>query len=292
MFVDINWYGQLSVLTKYLKTNIKIPFASIQHGYITTNDFDISGPRKLKAVPYLVWNKKIENYFQSKKDYNVKAIGAPFIYIKDKKIKKPKGSMLMLIHSENTLKQEIVSKLFLRKIKKYYPAPHKISLFYKYYNNKNINYYKNQGFEVLTFGSRNNTNHLSKLYKTLNEIECFITDYVGSPFFYALYLKKKTKLIQNQYKYNTDLSMKKFYNRFMWLKKRERYKFCKKFYNSKFIPQKAGYKIACEELGVKCLKTKSELFKLLGYDSLWKKIIAKIALNIRPKSLYYKTLLK
>jgi|TARA_B110000483_G_scaffold240466_1_gene321130 hypothetical protein len=292
MFVDINWYGQLSILTKYLKTNIKIPFASIQHGYINTNDFDMSGPRKLKAVPYLVWNKKIENYFQSKKDYNVKAIGAPFIYIKNIKKKNPKGSMLMLIHSENMLKQEIASKLLLRKIKKHYPAPHKISLFYKDYNTKNINYYKNQGFKVITFGSRNNTNHLSKLYKTLNEIECFITDYVGSPFFYALYLKTKTKLIQNQYKYNTDLNTKKFYNKFMSFKERERQEFFKKFYNSKFIPQKVGYKIAYEELGVEYLKTKSELFKLLGYDYLWKKIVAKISLKIRLKSLYYKSFLE
>jgi hypothetical protein len=78
----------------------------------------------------------------------------------------------------------------------------------------------------------------------------------------------------------------------MSFKERERQEFFKKFYNSKFIPQKVGYKIAYEELGVEYLKTKSELFKLLGYDYLWKKIVAKISLKIRLKSLYYKSFLE
>ena len=84
MFVDINWYGQLSILCKYLNTRLKIPFASIQHGYLHINQIKKQNLRYLRIAPLLVWNKKIEEKLHQKKDFNVLTVGAPFIYIKTK----------------------------------------------------------------------------------------------------------------------------------------------------------------------------------------------------------------
>lgn len=290
MFIDINWYGQLNVLCKYLNLKLEIPFASIQHGYLSTRDLKQSEARKLKFVPFLVWNKKIKLSLKIKNDRNVKVIGAPFIYItKLKKIKiKPKGTLLMPIHSENTLKQKLISKKILQKIKKIYPSPHKISLFHDDYNITSVKYYKKNGFKAITFGPRSSKYHLEKLYNCLNSIDYFVTDYVGSSFFYALFLKKKTKLIKNEYKFSVSLKEKKFYNKFLKNLDFERKSLLKKYSKLKFIPIEEGYDIACKELGYKYIREKKELVKMLGLDSNFKKYLSLFLYKIRPSFMYYK----
>ncbi len=292
MFKDINWYGQLNILCKYLNTKPEIPFASIQHGYITEKDLKQSKVRNLRFIPFLVWNKKMQTYLNLKNDRNVKIIGAPFIYItKIKKIKmKPKGTLLMFIHSENTLKQKFISEKILQKIKKNYPSPHTISLFHNDFNKNSIKYYEKYGFKVVTFGPRTDKNHLEKLYKSLKSTNYFITDYVGSSFYYALFLKKKTKLIKSHYKFEVSSKERKFYNKFLKNLDKERDNLLKKYSRSKFIPIKDGYKIACKELGYKYLKEKKDLFKILGLDSYLKKYLALFLYKIRPKFMYYKNL--
>ena len=295
MFRDINWYGQLDILCRYLKIKTQIPFASIQHGYISKKELNQSEARNLKFVPFLVWNDKIKSSLNLKKDFNVRIIGAPFIYI-DKILKKydfkAKGSLVMLIHSENTLEQKLVSKTILKKIRNNYPGPHTISLFYDDYNKTKIKYYKENGFKVVTFGPRSNKNHLINLFKSIKLNEYFITDYVGSSFFYALFLKKKTKLIKNKYKFNVSTKEQRFYKKFLKNLDEERNTILRKYSRFKFIPIKDGYKLACTELGFKYFKTRSELINHLGLNSLLKKSLALFGYKIRPKFLYYKNFSK
>jgi len=289
MFVDINWYGQLKILCKYIGVKTSIPFASIQHGFLTNKQIL---KRYLKFVPYLIWNENIKRACELKKDKNIEIIGAPFLYLNKiiKKELKCYGTLIMFIHQDNSLIIKKISDKYLNDIKRKYPGPHTIILHFTEYNSENINYFKKRKFSVVTFGPRNDENHLIKLFKSLSKTKYFITNYTGSAFYYSLYLKKKTKLLNHKINYSTNKKEKDYFKNLFLILNKEKKKIGNKNLKKKFIPVNFGYKLAYDVLGVKFVKKRKELYKIMGFNNVFKKIVAYFFFKLRPKFFYYKKL--
>ena len=60
---------------------------------------------------------------------------------------------------------------------------------------ENIDIYQNRGWKVISLGSRNNPEMLFNFYREVIKYENVISSELGSAVFYALYLKKKVKVM-------------------------------------------------------------------------------------------------
>ena len=78
MFVDNNWYGQRTVLSKYCNKKDSYAFAAIQHGMLTTAQEELLGKRRFSIIPYLCWNKRVYKKLKNQLEGPVFTIFTPF----------------------------------------------------------------------------------------------------------------------------------------------------------------------------------------------------------------------
>ena len=176
MYPDNSWYGHRFILTKYCKSIDKEIFATIQHGWYSEHEIKAINlsKRKLLIAPYLSWDNKFNKF------YGLKArtipIGSPFLYL-DKIIEKkeisPKGTIYFPPHSvaEDYQANHMGLRAILKhheaieELKKTGEAPFTVSLYYEDYKNIEIRkIYESNGWNMVTFGDRNNKSFLYSVY--------------------------------------------------------------------------------------------------------------------------------
>lgn len=297
MYSDNNWYGHRFILSEYCGVKDSPCFAIIQHGWPkSTRDFvgNYKAP-KVKQTPFLCWNERSYNGLKNNKIDNCKIIGSPFLYLEkiiDKQKSEPRGTMLFPAHSapqtdkfmysDRYLKDaELIQKkpgliqkvnhdAIIEEIEKISPPPYTVCLYFADFNNENRKPYINKGWKVICMGNRASNNFLYNFYNEVSAVENVICTDLNSAVFYSLYLKKKVKVM---YKIKNILinSIENDYNDFF---KDLYYENYKDLYDNFLFGQK-GLDLAKKELGFNFIKNKEELKKILGWNSILKKNLAK-----------------
>lgn len=273
MFVDNNWYGQRTILSKYCNVKDSYAFAAIQHGMLTTAQEELLGKRRFSIIPYLCWNKRVYKKLKNQGIKNVKIVGSPFIYldqiINSKNItNKKKGTIVFPSKSTYEKNREVNYSLLIKETENLAPGPYTVSIYYADLQ-KDLSEFKKKNWKIVTFGKRSDKNFLEKNYKEISKNENVICTSINTVFFYASYLKKNLKFLLNKKDKNLVLTDDKNQD------------LTQIFYEKEYpgilsnkLTQDQLYQIAVRELGGEYMKTPDEMVKLLGWDSNVKKIIS------------------
>ena len=293
MYIDNNWYSHKKIFSDYCEVKEKPCFASIQHGWYPF----ISNPKKpfIRSAPYLCWNRRTFNELNENNIKNVIIIGSPFIYLTkllenkinnnypqgtiffpahtvpktDKPIKAPKRLKNILSDIDVETEKKINHELLINYIEKISPKPFTVCLSYTDYVKENIEIYQNRGWKVISLGSRNNPEMLFNFYREVIKYENVISSELGSAVFYALYLKKKVKVMFEINGNNINGNKNNSYIKMIF------YKNFPKLFDD-FLSGEDGYKLACEELGSQNIFNKYDLINILGWDNWYKIFFARI----------------
>ncbi len=273
MFVDNNWYGQRTILSKYCNVKDSCAFAAIQHGMLTTAQEELLGKRRFSIIPYLCWNKRVYKKLKNQGIKNVKIVGSPFIYLDqiiNSKIinNKKKGTIVFPSKSTYEKNREVNYSLLIKETENLAPGPYTVSIYYADLH-KDLTEFKKKNWKIVTFGKRSDKNFLEKNYIEISKNENVICTSINTVFFYASYLKKNIKFLLNKKDKNLILTDDKNQD------------LTQIFYEKEYpgilsnkLTQDQLYQIAVRELGGEHIKTPDEMVKLLGWDSNVKKIIS------------------
>lgn len=282
MYPDNNWYGHRSTLAKYCGIKDTNAFASIQHGTILFNFTKELGRRSLDYTYFLCWNKKIETWCLRHNFKNVVSIGSPFIYLhlmnKKKNIYRKKRNVILFpSHSNIEETRDFNFNLTIEYIERKYEPPYTVCFFYKDLNKANKSFFKRNNWTITSNGHSKDKNFLKNLYKNLYNHNIVVCNEVSTTLFYSLFLEKKTSIInkvkkKNQFFFLSSLP-KVAFDKKQYVKFMSRYNFLK---TNKFIDKKFGKRLADKVLGFNSIKSKEELKKYLGWNSVIKIFFSKL----------------
>lgn len=267
MLPDNNWYGHRYILLKYLGLKDRKVYAWIQHGWAPQILEKMPGKKKSKKYPLLFWSKFNQTFYNKKvKSY---AIGSPFLYLckilnnRVNKIKS-KGTLVFPVHTSQDFIQKPDHEELIRKVKRISSGPYTACFYYRDLKKENIMPYKKNGWKIISCVNRNDNQSLFKLFHEINKNDKIICSEFTTALFYAMYLKKQTKVILGK---NLIIGKyEKFFINFFKKKYPELFR--------SFLSKEKGHKLAKIELGYENIKNKNELKNLLGLDSINKKIYA------------------
>ena len=278
MLPDNSWYGHKKILFDYIGVKENKIYASLQHGWISQVQ-DLA-PKKKYLYPILVWSKFQKKKFNKKKNFNVYAIGSPFLYLcrlMQTKFKDTsnndyvsKGTIVFPAHSSQGFEHTTDHELLIKLTEKNFKGPYTVCFYYYGLNSKDISLYKKKNWRIICcVKNKIDQYSLFKIYNELRLHENIISTELSSPIFYGMYLKKKTKVF---FKPN-----KRFF--FYSEAEKKMIKFYKKKYPelfNSFLNAEKGYKLAKKELGFDCLQNKINLKKIMGLNSFYKTCLSKI----------------
>ena len=275
MFPDNNWYGHKFILSKYLGIKEKQIFGSLQHGWISQFIYPFK-KKNIRFYPLLFWTKHMEEFYKNKKIKNVSSIGSPFLYLcklfeYKNKFKKSEGTLVFTSHSSQDLKQITNHELLINEVQKKFKGPYTVC-FYYYDLKKNdvTNLYKKKNWRVICCTrSRVDKFSLIRQYLEIQKHNTIVCGELCSALFYAMYLKKETSV---QFNSNERLNT-------YTIQEKEMIKSYKKKYPNLFnyvLATEEGYLLSLKELGFDCVKSKTQLRKILGFNSITKQILCKL----------------
>ena len=270
MFPDNNWYGQRSILNKYIGKKDKKIFASLQHGWISQY---ITTQHRKSFYPRLVWSKKNISASENSDSKNIIAIGSPFLYLckfYKKKLKKGLGTIIFLPHSTQDTHVKFDHKKIIKSIAKKFKKPFTVCFYYYDFKKKNTIEYKKKKWRVICcVKNRNDKEALYNLYDEINNHNHVVCGEFNTALFYGMYLKKKTSIL---YDGNLNFSSyDKIAKRQMNMYKKNYPELFKNFLNSKI-----GYELAKIELGYDMLQSKKKIKEILGHTSIIKRFFAEV----------------
>ncbi len=273
MFVDNNWYGQRSILSKYCKVRDSHSFAAIQHGMLTRSQEELLGKRRLSLIPYLCWNRRVYEKLKSKGIKNVKIIGSPFLYLHkiinaENIAKSENGTIVFPSKSTYEKNREVDYSLLINETEMLTPGPYTVSIYHADLH-KDLSAFKKKNWKIVSFGKRSDKKFLEKNYLEIAKNKNVICTSINTVFFYSSYLKKNIKFLLNNKDKNFVLTEDKNQDSTQIFYEREHPGIL-----SNKLNQDQLYQISKKELGSDYIKTPEELIKLIGLDSRSKKIIS------------------
>ena len=278
MMLDNNWYGHRYILSEFCELKDSHSFSSIQHGWSPEYNAGNIKKRKYPFYPFLCWSNKVKRQLDLKGIQNVVDIGAPYLYLcklVNKKNLKPSGTIYYPSHNTITIKDVITNDLeVIEKIESLFEPPFTVSIYYADANKNNVDSFLKRGWNVEVSGQRNNKKTLYKIHDNLTKHKNVVLTEISTIMFYALYNKKKVRLIKNNKSGNIQDTRENISNNYIQYEQ----KFIKKYPDilNTFLDIDTGFEIAKEELGFSSMKSKADLKKILGWSSKLKKIIALI----------------
>ncbi len=274
MFPDNNWYGHKFILSKYLGIKEKQIFGSLQHGWISQFIYPFK-EKNIRFYPLLFWTKNMEEFYKKKKILNVTSIGSPFLYLcklyeNRKKNKKPNGTLIFASHSSQDLKQKTDHNLLINEVQKKFKGPYTICFYYYDLRDEVINIYKKKNWCVICCTrSRVDKFSLIRQYIEIQKHKTIVCGELCSALFYAMYLKKETSV-----HFNSNERLNNY-----TVQEKDMVKSYNKIYPNLFngvLPAEQGYFLSLKELGFDCIKSKTQLKKILGFNSITKQILCNL----------------
>jgi hypothetical protein len=202
-------YGHREILLEYLDLDLSTQFiGNLQHGFYAIGNIDYRTPRFYMGRPTKFWafSKDLETEARKKGFKNVHAIGAPWIYMKTSKSQgstETTSSRFLIMPSHSQVdKVDVSTKMSKMKRAARYReiigdnfgtvCLHPID----FLDSDTRESYMNQNFEVTCLGmsglnppwtfSANRVHSLYKLREIMNSHTHYLSDDLGTSFFYAL----------------------------------------------------------------------------------------------------------
>jgi hypothetical protein len=276
MIIDNKWYGHRQILAEYCGVRDQPAFATIAHGWDSFPEGEGLQPAgRIDAAPFLVWNKLLEAGARSNGVKNVRAIGAPFLYLLElMKSQEPpategQGTIAFPIHSSQAYGISYDLAAFIEKVCAENPPPFTISLpQHDLANASMLATFKDAGFRVVSFGSRSNRHFLCGLLKELRAHSTVVTNCPSSALFYGLALGKRGRVMGTRpVQHPGDFILARHHAVI-----RQRYP---RLFDEGAGPQDAN-EIASIELGRDCMLPPDELAAVLGWSNAAKRACARI----------------
>ena len=275
MYPDNNWYSHRKVLADYCGVQNNNILGSIQHGWVSPFDFESFIIKR--NFNFFCWNDSLSNFCNKRGFKKVIPIGAPFLYLcKQLEKKSPKyeskGTLVFPSHSNLEDYQKVNHFDLIDIVEERYEKPFSVHFYYTDYHEENIKIYKQRGWKVLSSKIRSSNDFLINLYYELNKVNNVVSTDISTILFYAMYLLKKVSLVYKDKKNNNinfilrnnlDTYTDNFVNSYQEILSG----------NLTIEKQK---EIADFELGKKFILKPFELNKLLGFENLYKRKLAKI----------------
>ena len=307
MMLDNNWYGHRRILADFCNINDKPSFSIIQHGWSAAYNDGLFGSKKKISPPNICWSDIVKNKCQERGVKNIHSIGSPFLYLcKNLKTSKDdldnqseKGTIYFPCHNTTTIK-DVGTKheKIIDEIEKVSKGPFTVCFYYADLTDENVKLYKNRNWRIVCCGNRNDSHMLHKIYIELSKHEKVIVSEISSITFYAMYLKKKIKLLKNvgniilserglnsmstamqkEYYNKLNQTTKDYYKTGMNLHNRQEESLINTYPSlvNDFLDGENGFNIAKKELGFESLKSSAELKHLLGWSSYTKIFLSKL----------------
>lgn len=157
---DNDWYGHKRILADYCGLRVARPiFGYLPHGW----NFDIPssiGKRRIDLAPYFVWNTRHSMQAMAQGVSNVRILGSPFVYLYEMTFggepPKGKGTIVFPSHSAEMNKARINVEQLVERVMADFPPPYTVSVFYQDLENPGIEFYRQSGWRMVTFGARSN----------------------------------------------------------------------------------------------------------------------------------------
>ena len=276
MMLDNNWYGHRYILSKFCEIEDYYSFSSIQHGWSAEYNAGKMSKRKYPLYPFLCWSNKVRKQLELRGIKNIKDIGSPYLYLCEyinKNQFKPSGTIYYPSHTTVSSNDVTIGDLeIIKKIENLFQPPFTVSIYYADANKDNIEIFLERGWEVIISGKRDDKKALYKVYENLSKHENVVVTEISTIMFYALYNKKKVRLIKNFETGKFIYARDNLTNNYISYEKQ----FLKKYPEilTSHLDLDLGYQIAKEELGFSSMKSKEDLKKVLGWTSKFKKMIA------------------
>lgn len=287
MFIDNNWYSHRKILANYCNIKDKPAYASIQHGWFRILDQEIKSLKvsKIPKSTFLCWSKRMEEiYKKNNPNKNIVAIGAPFIYLYDDNkpdIKIERNVLVFPPHTgelENKPSNFTKHKELINHVSNLYTGPYSACLFYQDMKKDIIKIYKEKNWKIFCCGDRKNLKFLENFIKIVSLHENIIVCEMTSAYLYALYMKKDVKIINE---FNKTYVHRNVHGQEIdedsWIVYKDLYPFL----SSNNFEEKIKY--AKLELGCENKKTKTEIIKLMGWDSFLKSFLSKLIFYSRSQ---------
>lgn len=271
MFPDNSWYGHRAVLAEYCGLRDSPAFATIQHGW----RWALSAQKKQRAItsaPYLFWNNRVLNDARFKGIDNIRAIGAPFLYLDKISVNEDrfdKGGTIFFPQHSTTLRTRTLNHHdIIGYIEKFFPPPYTVSLYYLEPNYQFlVSTYRSRGWKIFSAGTRANSDFLINIYDEINKNHCVLSNGLSTSLFYAAYKGKEVKILSDflgadsgvRDLCETDKEFGAFFERL-----------CAGMEGTEAI------KFGAYELGESYIMSPENLSSLLGWDSFLKRSSAKL----------------
>lgn len=310
MMLDNNWYGHRTILSDFCNLDNKPSFSIIQHGWSAYYNAGYFGGKKKFRPPNICWSDIVKDKCKERGIKNIHSIGSPFLYLckmletsKDNlENQTATGAIYFPAHNTVQIKDSKTKhEKIINEIEKNCKAPFTVCFYYADLTDENTRIYKERNWRITCCGNRGDDKMLYKIYLELSKHEKIIVSEIGSLTFYAMYLKKKVKLlksvnnellmtrsskieesddnIQNESLKNVDKrGYLERYDKCLRIGDEYEAKFINTFPSvvSDFLDEKSGFEIAKKELGFDSLKSVEELKKILGWSSYVKIFLSKI----------------
>ena len=302
MMLDNNWYGHRSILASFCKTKDKSSFSIIQHGWSAYYNDGNFGYKKKLSPPSICWSDTIKEKCIEKGVKNIHSIGAPFLYLSkilktsknDLDNQNEKGTIYFPSHNTTSIIDTKTEHEKIRdEIEKISEAPFAVCFYYADLTEQNIKIYRDNNWRIVCCGNRSDVKMLYKVYLELSKHKKVIVSEISSIIFYAMYLKKKIKLLkkvgekfisvrsaemQKNFHTGTTKKYRDDYNKGTTLSEKYENNLTNNFPSiiNGFLDEEVGYEIAKKELGHNSLKSPEELKKILGWSSYLKIFLSKI----------------
>ena len=199
MIPDNDWYGHKYILSLYcgrpLATAI---FGSVMHGWVP--ELGDAGHRRVTSAPLFVWNEMLEADAVKTGVPNVRAIGAPFLYLAEllgQSGPSPtgRGTLCFPFHSAERYIVEQGHRRLIDHVEATEPGPYSVSIFYQ--DLKRPEYrksYEEAGWRIVSFGDRSDPLFLFRLYAELLCHQVVIADQLGTSVWYAGALGRRVRV--------------------------------------------------------------------------------------------------
>lgn len=200
MIPDNDWYGHKHILSLYCgRLRPAAIFGTLMHGW--RPGLAGSGHRRFSSAPLFVWNEMLVAESLRAGVPNVRAVGAPFLYLAEllrqsgPNHAQGTGTLCFPYHSAETVLVKQDHRRFIEHVEATEPGPYTASIFYQDMARPGYcDEFRNADWRITSFGTRSDPLFLFRLHAEILAHEVVIADQLGTSVWYAGALGRRVRI--------------------------------------------------------------------------------------------------
>lgn len=266
MIPDNDWYGHKLAFAHYCGLQRSRPiFGSLVHGWYP-DIVESVGRRKISSAPLFVWNQRHLKQAAELAIPNVQCVGAPFLYARQNllgssapDVRPGSGTFVLPAHSGESTQHDFAVRRLIDSVEQDFSPPFTISIYYQDFAKPHTDRFRDAGWRVVSFGSRNEPMFLYRLIFEMSRHKALVADSPQTGVWYGAALGLHVTVVGGA-RWTTGASRNSLPNRWPEL--------------DGGIDGEAAMALAAIELGQESMRSPKELASLLGWTSPAKRVLA------------------